>query len=267
MLTQGKAPNKSLFPYLIGNVAKARYLHSMQKLLALLTFVFTASFLASPFLTEPFSGFRADQLPIPQIDPPVQPSGYAFAIWGVIYLWLGISALFGMIKRSDDTTWNHARLPLIPSLAIGSIWLPVANNSAIWATVLIFLMAAGAIGALRRAPSTDTWLFRTPIGIYAGWLTAASFVSLGSTAAGYGLITDALGWAYIGILGALILAAIIQRQISAPSYGLTVIWALIGIVVANGQDVLPISLFAAVGILVIGYLVTLSVRRPLLEVL
>ncbi len=224
-------------------------LTSMKQIYAILTLVFTASFVISPALTSPFSGFRADQLPIPQIEPPIQPEGYAFAIWGLIYGWLVVSAVFGMIKRAKDTGWDSARKPLIASLAVGTTWLAVANASAVWATVLIFVMAATAIWSLMRAPRHDIWWFKVPVGVYAGWLTAASFVSLGSTAAGYGIATGALGWAYISIVGALIVAGPVLLRTAAPAYGLTVIWALIGIIVANGVQAWTVSALAGAGVL------------------
>ena len=124
---------------------------------ALLTLLFTITFLISPLFTEPFAGFRADQLPIPQTPPPIQPAGYAFAIWGVIYLWLIISAAYGLLQRADDPAWNRARPGLILSLALGTPWLWVANNSPIAATILIFGMLAGAIIALMTASKTDRW--------------------------------------------------------------------------------------------------------------
>ena len=202
---------------------------------ALLTLLFTVTFVVSPLLTDPFSGFRADQLPIPQIDPPIQPAGYAFAIWGLIYGWLVVSAVFGVWKRPTDPAWEVMRAPLIVSLAIGTPWLWIANQSAIWATVGIFAMAIPAIIATLRAPDHDGWLARAPVSIYAGWLTAASFVSLGSTAAGYGVLFDANGWAFAGILLALLVASSVQTMApKAFGYGLTVIWALVGIIVANG---------------------------------
>ena len=130
---------------------------------ALLTLVLTITFVVSPAFTDPFSGFRADQLPIPQVEPPVQPAGYAFAIWGLIYGWLVVSALYGVLRRADDAGWDRARWPLIVSLAIGTPWLAVANQSAVWATIMIFVMAAGAIAALLRAPETDRWWLRVPV--------------------------------------------------------------------------------------------------------
>ncbi|MEL6960234.1 MAG: hypothetical protein AAGL89_14905 [Pseudomonadota bacterium] len=225
---------------------------------ALLTLLFTLTFVLSPLVTDPFSGFRADQLPIPQIDPPIQPAGYAFAIWGLIYGWLVVSAAFGVWKRSTDPAWDIMRPPLIMSLAIGTPWLWVANQSAIWATVMIFAMAVPAIWAMWLAPAADRWLARAPVSIYAGWLTAASFVSLGSTMAGYGVALDQIGWAYLGIALALAVALPVQWMTRAPGYGLTIIWASVAIIVANGANL--ISGLAALGILAMAALLWL--RRP-----
>lgn len=224
---------------------------SMKQYYAIATLILTATFVISPAITQPFSGFQADQLPIPQVDPPVQPAGYAFSIWGLIYGWLVVSAVYGVWKRRDDAAWNAARPALIASLAVGTPWLAVANASAIWATILIFVMAGTAIAALLRAPEKDYWWFKAPVAIYAGWLTAASFVSLGSTSAGYGLLTDQMGWAYIGIIGALLVATPVLRHSQAVPYGLTVVWALVGIIVANQLDTWTVSALAVAGIIVL----------------
>jgi|GEM_PF-5700137 len=74
----------------------------MMRVLPFLSLIATLAFVLSPLVTEPFSGFERDQFPIPQIDPPVQPAGYAFGIWGLIYLWLVVSAIYGAAARRDD---------------------------------------------------------------------------------------------------------------------------------------------------------------------
>lgn len=233
----------------------------MSQLKAWLTLLVTITFVASPAFTSPFSGFASDQLPIPQIDPPVQPAGYAFSIWGLIYAWLLVSALYGVLKRRTDDAWDRVRTPLIASLALGTPWLAIANRSAIWATVLLVSMAVSAIVAVWRAPDADQWWLRTPVAIYAGWLTAATFVSLASTTAGYGLLTNSIGWALIAISLALLVAVLVQRRLPhAPWYGLTVIWALIAIVVANGTAQLGVTILAGLGVLVLASLIT-SQRR------
>lgn len=224
----------------------------MKHILALATLAFTLTFVISPSLTEPFMGYRPDQLPIPQVEPPAQPAGYAFAIWGLIYGWLIVSALFGLWKRGDDAEWDAMRRPLLVSLILGTPWLWVANRDAIWATVVIFAMAAPAILAAIRAPAKDRWLAFAPVAIYAGWLTAASFVSLAATAAGYGLLTDSFGWALIAILGATGVALAVLGQLRhRAEYALTLAWALTGIIVANGTDPLWISGVAAASIAVV----------------
>ena len=233
----------------------------MKQIYALLSLILTFTFVLSPTVTAPFSGFRADQLPVPQINPPIQPEGYAFAIWGLIYGWLVVSALFGFWKRRDSAAWDKARAPLIISLAVGTPWLAIANASALWATITIFVMAIGAVLALLRAPQQDIWWFKVPVGIYAGWLTAASFVSLGSTAAGYGVLFDQMGWAYVGIVAALLVAVPVALRARAPSYALTIVWALVGIVVANGTAIWTVSALALAGIVImLGLLPRISGR-------
>ena len=224
----------------------------MKNTYAWLTLILTATFVVSPAFTNPFMGFTADQVPYPQIDPPVQPAGYAFAIWGLIYSWLVVSAVFGVWKRRSGAAWDHVRAPLMISLAVGTPWLAIANASAVWATITIFIMSAAAIVALIRAPKVDGWWLQAPVGIYAGWLTAASFVSLGSTAAGYGIALGSLGWAYLAIILALgVTLAVIARKPTAPEYGITVIWALIGIIVANLSGAVGVMILTAAGIIMV----------------
>ena len=223
----------------------------MDKSLAYLTLVLSAAFALAPAVSGDFTGFSADQLPVPQIDPPVQPAGYAFAIWGPIYAWLVISAIFGVLRRATDPDWTAARVPLCMSLGVGVPWLVIAQISAIWATVTIIVMAVTAIAALHRTPVRDRWWLRAPIALYAGWLTAASFVSLATTLAGYDILMDAYGWAFVGIAGALTVAIATYRRTASPVYFASIIWALVGIGVANGMMNFMVTALAITGIIVL----------------
>ena len=224
----------------------------MKRALAITVLVLAVAFAGAPFVTSPFSGFEADQLPIPQIDPPVQPAGWAFSIWGLIYAWLIVSAAYGLWKRAEDEAWTRARWPLAISLAVGVPWLAIANASAIWATVTIFVMAVFAIAATARSPRTEPWLFRYPAGLYAGWLTAASCVSLATTLAGYGILFGPVIWAVLAICLALAVALLVLLGSRAGSaYGLAVVWALVGIVAANGTDQIFVAGLALAGALLV----------------
>ena len=216
---------------------------------AILTLVAALAFAASPYFVPGFSGFNPDLYPNPQIDPPVQPAGYAFAIWGLIYVWLILHAGFGLLKRDVDPDWDAPRWPLFISLAIGTSWLAVAERDPVLATILIWVMLAGALAALYLTrPGPDRWLLQAPVAIYGGWLTAASCASLGLLGAGYGVWTDEIGWAYIGLGIAVAVGAVVQITLRrAPEYGLTVVWAVIAIAVQNWGSNMPVALTAMAG--------------------
>jgi hypothetical protein len=145
-----------------------------RRMKAILIAAAALAFASAPFWTDGFGGFDPNRYPDPQIDPPVQPAGYAFAIWGPIYLWLLAHAGFGLFARDEDGPWDRTRWPLFLSLAIGASWISVAQRSPILATILIWIMLAGALMALMRTPARDRWLLAGPLGLYAGWLTAAT---------------------------------------------------------------------------------------------
>lgn len=216
---------------------------------AITTFILAILFALSPMLVPNFGGFDPDQFPVPQNNPPVQPAGYAFAIWGIIYVWLVLGLGFGLWKRRDSGDWHAMRAALVPSLAVGTIWLAVANASPVWASVLIWAMLITALVALFRSPVQDRWFAALPVGLYAGWLTAASCVSLGLLAAGYGMLdqnTAAIVFTFL----ALVIASGVQNQLKrAPAYGIAVIWALVGIVVANLDQNVTVAALAAGGAL------------------
>ncbi|GIT89654.1 seryl-tRNA synthetase [Jannaschia pagri] len=214
------------------------------RLRALLVLLATVAFAASPLLVPGFGGYEPDQFPVPLDNPPVQPAGYAFSIWGIIYLWLLVSAAYGLWKRAESPQWDAPRFPLLLSLGVGAIWLPVAVLSPLWATALIWVMLVGALGALLRSPAADRYLLRGAIGLYAGWLTAASAVSVGLITAGWGVPPfGPEGWAIAALTLGLAIAAWILSRVPSPAYGAAIVWALIAVTVQNGAT--TTGLFAA----------------------
>jgi hypothetical protein len=205
----------------------------MIRILPFLTLIATAGFLISPMITDPFSGFDPARFPVPQVDPPVQPAGYAFGIWGLIYLWLGVSALAGVMGRRGDRAWARVQIPLVLSLGPGAFWLWLAGVNPPAATALILWMTGCALWALFAAPRRDRWLLQAPVALYAGWLTAASAVSIGVQLGGYGVFTP--DWAAVVALGGgvMIALSVALTLPHAPEYALAVIWALLGVLVAN----------------------------------
>ena len=220
-------------------------------IIAILCFVLSLTFAASPLLVPDFGGFDADQFPIPQEDPPVQPAGYAFAIWGVIYGWLILGLGWGLLKKPRGQQWHDMRKPLAVSLALGTAWLAVAVASPVWASVLIWMMLLTALGALFLAPVEDKAWAAWPVGLYAGWLSAASCVSLGLLAAGYGLLDETTAaLAFVGL--AIVIGGFVQGALGrTPTYGIAVIWALVAVVVQNIDTTPMVAYLAGGGALVL----------------
>ncbi len=201
---------------------------------AILVLVAAVAFAMSPWFSGQFGGFDPQRFPIPQVNPPAQPAGYAFSIWGLIYLWLIVHAGYGLLKRAEDAAWDATRWPLLVSLAVGASWIAVAQTSPLAALVLIWIMLAGALAALFAAPRTEPWIASAPLSVYAGWLTAASFVAVAINAAGYGIGPNALAWAWIVTVALVVLAGAVQVRLGrVPGYGLTVAWALVALGVTN----------------------------------
>lgn len=217
----------------------------------------------SSFIVPDFGGFDADQFPIPQEDPPVQPAGYAFAIWAVIYIWLVAGALYGVFARASAPDWAEMRPYLALSLVVGAGWLPVAKISALAAAVLIWVMLIPALMALLRAPLLDRWWARGPVGLYAGWLSAASFVAIGLCLAGWGVMGEVQA-AILCLVLAVGLAAYVQIAIEGvPEYGFAVVWALVAVAVNNltGGAIL-VAILALAGAGIIGLLAIRAMTIP-----
>jgi hypothetical protein len=234
----------------------------MTKILALVVLIATVAFALSPLATIGFNGFTPEQFPVPQNNPPVQPAGYAFSIWGLIYLWLIVGAGYGFWRAADDPDWRAMRPPLAISLIIGTFWISAAKAAPVLATVMIIVMAVTAIQSMLRAGHRKPWLQAWPVALYAGWLTAASGVAIGVLLAGYAILS-AQSAAIICLIAVLAVALAVQTARPREwGYPAAVIWALIGVIVANltGPN-WPVILLAALGVTALSLRAMQSIKK------
>lgn len=192
------------------------------------------AFAAGSIMTPGFAGFDPAAFPHPVERLPLTPAGFAFAIWGPIFIALILNAFYGLVKRDTDPVWDSTRWPLCGAQILGAAWIGIATLSPLIATLVIWVMLILTLVALNRAlASPDTWWLKVPLGLLAGWLTAASWVALTTTAVGWiGALSPGIG-SWIGLAGALATALLVLRVQRQPAYAVTAIWALIGIISAN----------------------------------
>ena len=204
----------------------------------------------------------------------ITPSGWAFAIWGPLFL-LSIAFALWQALPAQRTNALLARIgwPAAIALAAQGVWstyTQLANLTAI-SVVIILVSLAGLLIVLRAlvaAPSLSLGerLFAAPaFSALAAWLTAASIVNISASLKYHGLAgaePAPVVTAVMIVIGSAIAAIAAARVRGAPLYGLVFTWALVAINAAGGQR-FPIVGWAALGGMVLVLAVTVwQLSRP-----
>lgn len=170
----------------------------------------------------------------------VSPSGWAFAIWGPIYL--GEAAFVaGQLFASDATlsaVLPQITAPFVAANIFQSLWCASfrpSYGSTGWQRYVSAGMLAGTAYSLSRVHAVGcsaeaasiAWYF-LPMTLHFGWTTAATLVNLNGSVAMNDATSDSAVIA-VGNASAVAAAAmgvgVALAQLS-PAYGLTVAWAL-----------------------------------------
>ena len=82
-------------------------------------------------------------------------------------------------------------------------------------------------------PARERLQLRGALGLYAGWLTAATATSVGLLGAGYDLLLPPEGWALVvaGLATAVAVAVLMRRAVG--TYAAAVAWALVAVGARN----------------------------------
>jgi hypothetical protein len=164
------------------------------------------------------------------------------------------------VRARTDPRWQAMRPPLLLSLGLGSFWIWVANAQPVAAAVMLIFMAATAIAAFLRAPA-GVW-GAGPVGLYAGWVTAACGAGVGIVLGGQGVLTGQNA-AYLMLSAVVVVAITVVRQRpAAPGFAFGVGWALLGVMVANASAAnFPVVGLAGVGLAALGGTLVLCRRN------
>lgn len=237
----------------------------MDRLRAVITLVLAVVQIIAPLFVFP-RGFQVDVSGAPVESTPIVPAGYAFSIWGVIYLGAVASAIVGVLPRyADDPVFRRIGWLAAVTYAGSTVWLLFARFGPNWLTlpvIVVMVVAAGrALRSATRSPAPVRplvrWLVVAPLGLYAGWLAIATFANLSEVLAGLRVewFTRALvPWTLVLLtLATLVAAQAIVRSRGSIAYTAAVVWALVAITVARGDGVVAwvAASYAAVAVLVV----------------
>lgn len=205
--------------------------------------------------------------------------GWAFAIWGPIYLGLIIYAVRQLLPKTHETVMLRAFgwPSVLALLGIGWWILAAAWDQELATIMLIFgslivlliplLQKADAIRSLAKG-DRDRWMTIWPLAALAGWLTVAAPVNLLTVATGNGdlpAILPPTAWALVAVVVAAALGLFVTLRTRVLAYPLPIAWGLLGVFVAEqekGNAVLAFgSLAASLLVLGGGLIIVLGLRR------
>lgn len=209
-----------------------------------------------------------------EADTTLRAAGYAFAVWGLLYIGMLAFAVYHATPAGDRSILaQRTAWPAAAAFAACGLWVIVASLQLYAVTLAVILVAAtvlvarltGLAGAdARAAERGDEWFVLWPLATLAGWLTIASGLNAVSTAERYHLLADASPVVIVGALAvALIgLSLFVGLTIRSLSYPLLIAWGLVAVAVAERPSrplVAGIALAAALVCLAGGLILR---RRP-----
>ncbi|HEX8705183.1 MAG TPA: hypothetical protein VF815_40505 [Myxococcaceae bacterium] len=191
------------------------------------------------------------------------PAGYAFSIWGVIYLGFLLFAVHQALpSQRDNPRYATLRPWMMVTAGLNFLWLMLAISSLswLWATVpVIAVMLAVALRqhrALRvtQPPSSGMEAFlRVPFSLYLGWLTVAVIANVSTVLPKYGvdrLVLGAGAWAVllIGVGSAIGLA--VRFGLNDRVYAAVFVWAFAAIAVRQWETFPVVATSAVIAAIV-----------------
>lgn len=182
------------------------------------------------------------------------PSGYAFAIWGAIYLsWFIYSIVQLMPSQRDKKIYDKLAIPMIISVLFGMGWIMAFSSNLIGLSMFFIIgMLITSVTLLIeseaavRTQNYSKWLTE-PFSIYAGWLSVATIANTSIWLLSLGfdnLFFGAIKWTIIMILVASILGLIISYKFKNIIFPLVISWASIAIWHARKDDYVDIAFTA-----------------------
>ncbi len=180
------------------------------------------------------------------------PAGYAFSIWGLIYLGLIAHGIFQVKraffdKKDDDFILQIGPWLIITNLANAAwLWFWLNENMGLSVLLIILMLVSLLIIVVRLnmerwdAPApliAWTWW---PISLYSGWITVAVIanITVYLTSIEWQALFSATTWAVVLILVATIVNLLMILFRNMREYAAVGAWALIAIAVRHWGDIL-----------------------------
>ena len=195
----------------------------------------------------------------------IQPAGWAFSIWGLIYLLSFIYAFYQVIPRNDNQALRANRLLVATAFIGSSAWLYLAQQTGVllWLTIPVLFIMAICLNymVLQDNLSVKKYqrLSREILYPYAAWTGIAAWLNVQAFLNNQNIITDPEINLASNIFFFCVIAlgsfTMFRKSGYSIWYGGVIAWAALGIVSANISDgSMVIAILAgAVGLLTLSF--------------
>jgi hypothetical protein len=170
----------------------------------------------------------------------ITPSGWAFSIWGPIFILEGVFAFAQLSRRlrdaalmQDGVGWWYcvacaAQCGWTFAFAQEQLWLALIFMLAILAALALQLRATGAL-VTPSTPPLEYWTLHAPFALHAGWIAVASALSVNVVVVDSGGAADQLATAVVSLAALAALgvgAAAAAPHATSPWIAGVAAWAL-----------------------------------------
>ena len=177
----------------------------------------------------------------------ITPAGYAFSIWGLIFLALGAYAFYqAFVASPKSRVYDRMAVWLSVAFVATSGWLPVFQYEMIAFSVLVMMLILGALIQVaimlakdRELSKKVKLLIKIPVGLYLGWISVATIVNfsvLAKYAQWYLLHYSEADWLLIMLTVGLFLAVLVTLATRNIVYSLVFVWAFVAVAVKHQDD-------------------------------
>jgi hypothetical protein len=194
------------------------------------------------------------------------PPGWAFSIWGIIFLGSLTFALSGFVPALARSAlyrrigWWAAALFVVTGA--WQVWVPVQSidlvSQAIILTCLtVSLVILWRVNAEGRLPLFQQIVVRATFGLFAGWLTAASFVGSGAVVleAGWGDLfqprSEIFALVMLGVIA--VIGVLVTASFGGVFYATGAGWALAALMMRHfgSTESVPVGAAACIALAVV----------------
>lgn len=189
----------------------------------------------------------------------IQPAGFAFSIWGLIYILLFIWIIKVFFSETGAVTVKRLHIWPLTNFLLNGLWILVFTAGWILlSSAVIILLLVTLIKMYTETSNQDYhWFDRLPFSVYFGWVTAASVVNIFTLLVSYNqemfLGIPEISWTLLAVLLITVLTVCIGFQFRDWLYPLVIVWTYSGIYIENDNmyPLLDIILILSIAVMIV----------------